>query len=145
MRLKRKCCQYLDWFEDCSCSYLHIQISSTLGWALHGKVERTILCWRSKQYIQLILFLISLQNINDIHYSRLRSNVVLEILPGNTTIIQAFFSFEDNVQPSTQVMWSISHNLIQTIIIAYSPMMQLQTYNSEVTLHGNFIMHMQKQ
>lgn len=33
-------------------------------------------------------------------------------LPCNTTVIQTFLSFKDNIKPTTQVMWSISHDLV---------------------------------
>lgn len=33
-------------------------------------------------------------------------------LPCNTTVVQAFLSFKDNIKPTTQVMWSISHDLV---------------------------------
>lgn len=41
----------------------------------------------------------------------------VKTLPCNTTIVQTFLSFEDNVKPPTQVMWSISHNLTDNITI----------------------------
>lgn len=37
---------------------------------------------------------------------------IKQSLPCNTTVVQAFLSFKDNIKPTTQVMWSISHDLV---------------------------------